>query len=367
MLSQTRNALAAALIGAVSFAAPAAQAGNLIISTGLGHTHLWVGDHMNPFADAIEQATNGEISFTRFYAGELSSIGRELDGLQSGTIQVAAPLLAPYHEGQFPLSDVTQLPTYNTDSPMATRAFQKLLDSDVELKDGKTFYQYEIADKGIRAWALGATAAYSISTTNKVLTEPSHFAGLPVRARSSIHTIVLQQLGATSVTMPAAQAYEALSRGTVEGLILAISDWTTYSFQQLLRHTITDVAIGHWESYLAVSDEVWDSLSDEHKALWDETARRIALENAQVWEAGITSVTENSISEYGGSFVPVTELSEAMQQHIAKAAANTWIAWIEQTEANGHPAKATARLYAELITAEGGSLPEGVAEYLAAE
>ncbi len=232
---------------------------------------------------------------------------------------------------------MTQLPTYNTDSPMATRAFQKLLDSDVELKDGKTFYQYEIADKGIRAWALGATAAYSISTTNKVLTEPSHF------------------------------AYEALSRGTVEGLILAISDWTTYSFQQLLRHTITDVAIGHWESYLAVSDEVWDSLSDEHKALWDETARRIALENAQVWEAGITSVTENSISEYGGSFVPVTELSEAMQQHIAKAAANTWIAWIEQTEANGHPAKAAARLYAELITAEGGSLPEGVAEYLAAE
>ncbi len=68
MLSQTRNALAAALIGAVSLAAPAAQADNLIISTGLGHTHLWVGDHMNPFADAIEQATNGEISFTRFYA-----------------------------------------------------------------------------------------------------------------------------------------------------------------------------------------------------------------------------------------------------------------------------------------------------------
>lgn len=341
-----------------------AMAENLTISTGLGQPHMWVAHHMNPFADAIEKASNGDLTFTRFYAGELTTVGRELDGLQSGTIQVAAPLLAPYHEGQFPLSDVTQLPTYGTDSPMVTRAFQKLLDSDVELKGGKTFYQYEIADKNIRAWALGATAPYSISTTKKVLKEPADFKGVPLRAGSAIHTIVLEKLGATPVTLPGPQAYEALSRGTIEGIIIAISDWPSYSIEQLLRNSITDVSIGHWESYLAVSNAMWDGLTPDQQKIWDETARRIGAENAVMWETNVDVVKQKSIKEDGGSFISINDLSKDMQNHIAKAGHDTWVSWIEMTEANGHPAKATAKLYAELITAEGGKLPEGVAAYL---
>ncbi|MGB6118339.1 MAG: TRAP transporter substrate-binding protein DctP [Mesorhizobium sp.] len=342
-----------------------AGAADLIISTGLGKPHPWVGAHMDPFADAIEKASNGDIKFTRFYAGELSTVGRELDSLNSGTIQVAAPLLAPYHEGRFPLSDVTQLPAYGTDSPMVTRAFQKLLDSDEAVKDGKSFYQYEIEDKGIRVWALGATAPYSISTVRKVLKEPADFKGVPLRAGSALHTIVLEKLGATPVTLPGSQAFEAASRGTIEGIIIAISDWPSYSLQQLLRHSIVDVSIGHWESYLAINNDSWGQLSDEQKALFDKTAREVALTNAAEWEARVGTVRDASIKDDGGSFVSVNDLSPEMKAHIDKAAHDSWVAWIEKTEAAGHPAKATAKIYADLIVAEGGKLPSGVAEYLA--
>ena len=53
-----------------------------------------------------------------------------------------------------------------------------------------------------------------------------------------------------------------------------------------------------------------------------------------------------------------------MRRHIARAATETWIQWIEQTERNGHPARATAVLWAELLLAQGGALPEGIADYL---
>lgn len=354
---------ATALVAAL--AAGSSNAADLIISTGLGKPHLWVGAHMEPFADAIEKSSNGGVKFTRFYAGELVGVGKELDALTSGTIHVAAPLLAPYHEGRFPLSDVTQLPAYGTDSPMVTRAFQKMLDSDVALKDGKTFYQYEIADKGIRAWALGATAPYSISTVKKVLKEPADFNGTPLRAGSALHTIMLEKLGSTPVTLPGSQAFEAASRGTIEGLVIAISDWPSYSLEQLLRHSIVDVSIGHWESYLAISNEVWDQLTDEQKALFDKTAREVGTTNAEQWEARVKTVKDESIAKDGGEFTSINTLSQAMKDHIEKAAADTWVTWIEQTEANGHPAKAAAKLYAELIQAEGGTLPAGVADYLA--
>ena len=359
-----RAALSAAVLALGGLAAGAAGAQGLTISASLPKVHFWVGQHMDPFANQIESAT--KIKFKRFYAGELVGVGRELDALKGGTIDVAAPLLAPYHEGRFALSDVTQLPTYGTNSVMITKAFQKLLDSPAKVKGDKTFYQYEIADKGIRAWPLGSTAAYALSTTGKALQAPADLKGMPLRAGSALHTIVLQQLGATPVTMPASQAYEALSRGTVNGLVLSVGDWKSYSFQDLLKYTITGVALGHWESYLATSDAVWNKLSAADKQAWDRTAREVALKNAEGIDKQDVEVRQAS-EKAGGKFVAIDSLSPGMRAHIAKASANTWIQWIEATEKKGHPAKATARLWAQLVQGEGGKLPDGVAQYLSAQ
>ena len=227
------------LAGGVGMAAT-----DLIIAASLPEVHFWVGKHMNPFADAVEEKTGGEVSFTRFYAGEITGIGRELDALQGGTIDVAAPLLAPYHEGAFPLSDVTQLPTVGTDSVMMTKAFLELMDSDEELADGKTFYEYEIEGKGIRAWPVATTAAYAISFAGVQPGSAADLSGMPLRAGSALHTIFLDELGATPVTMTSSASYEALSRGTIEGTILSIGDWKSYSMQDVLDYTITGVTGG---------------------------------------------------------------------------------------------------------------------------
>lgn len=177
LLEVTRKAVAVGLASAVALGVGTATAQDLRISTGVGQNHFWTNQHMDPFADKIEDRTDTE--FTRFYAGSLVSLGCELDALQGSTIDVAM-LPAPYHEGRFPLSDVTQLPTYDTNSVMVTRAFQKLLDSDVKLANGKSFYEYELGDKGIRGWALGATAPYSMSTTGAELMKPADLTGFPM-------------------------------------------------------------------------------------------------------------------------------------------------------------------------------------------
>ncbi len=333
----------------------------LTISAGLSRTHFWVGGYMDPFADAIE--AESDLSFTRFYAGELVAVGGELDALESGVINVAAPMLAPYHEGRFPLSDVTQLPTYGTDSQLITRAFQRLLASEIEVAEGVTFYDYEIGSKGLVAWGLGATGAYAISTTGDNLRSPDDFRGLPVRAGSALHTIVLERLGVTPVTMPAASAYEALSRGTIDGIILSIGDWVSYSLEELLTYTVTDVAIGHWQSYLAVTEATWSDLTAEQRDIWDRVASVITTGNAAAIDEQDRAVRVQAEAD-GATFVSVHELPQTMRDHIARAAADTWTQWIEQTEAAGHPARATARLWAELVVAEGGALPDGVSDSL---
>lgn len=356
-------AFAASAVLSMSTALPS-MAQNLTISSSLPQAHLWTGGHMVDFMKILEESTDGAITFTPFYAGELTGVGRELDALQGGTVQIAAPLLAPYHEGSFPLSDVTQLPTYDTNSAMSTRAFQKLLDSDEALKDGKTFYQYEIEPKEIQVWAVGATSAYSLSFAGKNPETPADFKGMPLRGGSAMHAMVLNEMGSTPVTMPASNVYEALSRGTVNGLILAISDWPAYSLEALLKNTITGAAIGHWESYLAISNDTWDQFDDATKKAFDAAARKAGTNNATLWDSRVDEVVKETSEKHGAKFTPVEELSADMQAFIANAGANTWKVWVEKLEAEGHPAKATATLYARLIMDEGGRLPDGVAEYL---
>lgn len=338
-----------------------AQADDFILSGPLGQVHFWIGEYMDRFADEVE--ANTDDTFTRFYAGELVSLGQGLDALQGGVANVAI-MAAPYHPGRFPLSDITQLPVYDTDSPMITRAFQKLLDSDVDLGDGKTFYEYELGDKNIHGWALGATGAYAISTTGKEINAPEDFNGMPLRAGAALQTMTLENLGVTPVTMPAAQAYEALSRKTIEGILLSVGDWKSYSLTDTLKFTIDGVSLGHWESYLAVSGETWDALSDEQKAAWDAAARKVMADNATFIENQEIEVRE-AVSAKGAVFRSEEELSPELRDFIAEAAVATWKQWIEQTEANGHPARAAAKLWAELVVAEGGRLPEGVDALLA--
>ncbi|MGM0585352.1 MAG: TRAP transporter substrate-binding protein DctP, partial [Pseudomonadota bacterium] len=343
-----RGAAAAGLI--LGAQAGTAAAEDFIISGPLGQVHFWIGEYMDNFADEVEATTDD--TFTRFYAGELVSLGQGLDGLQGGVANVAI-MAAPYHPGRFPLSDITQLPVYDTDSPAITRAFQKLLDSDAELKDGKTFYQYELGDKNVHGWALGATGAYAISSTGKVIDEPSDFEGMPIRAGAALQTMTLENLGVNPVTIPAAEAYEALSRGTLEGILLSVADWKSYSLQDLLKYTIDGVALGHWESYLAVSGETWDALSDEQKAAWDAAARKVMIQNAEFIEAQEAEVREN-VADKGSEFVDVADMSQEMRDHISGAALQTWKTWIERLEEDGHPARAAARLWADLVKEDGG-------------
>lgn len=335
----------------------------LRISSGMGQQHFWTGHHMDGFADALEQA-DPSFRFSRFYSGSLVTPGQELNALQNGIIDVASPLLAPYHEGRFPLSDVTQLPTLHTTALQITQAFQALLDSERELADGRTFYEYELGgDKGLVAWPVGATSAYSLATTGAELRHPDDIAGMPIRAGSSLHTMLLQELGATPVTMTSADSYEALSRGTVEGTILSVADWPSYSFEELLDYAIIGISMGHWESYLAVSAATWNGFTEEQRRTWDRIAREMALTNARHIDE-VENVVRERARGAGTRFVPMQELPADMQQHLARAAARTWIRWIERLETDGHPARATALLWAELIREQGGAIPPGAAEYL---
>ncbi|PLW82054.1 C4-dicarboxylate ABC transporter substrate-binding protein [Kineobactrum sediminis] len=353
---------AVTFISCLSQASDQPKSKTLLISAGIPKVHFWVGAHMDEFADSLESQSNDKLKFIRYYGGELVGPGRELDALNGYLIDVAAPLLAPYHEGKFPLSDITQLPTYQTNSLQITKAFQALLDSKIEISEGKTFYDLEIRSQGLVAWPLGATEAYVIATSGKEITRPEDLRGMPMRAGSALQMLTIENLGATPVYLPSSQAYEALSRGVIDSVVLSIGDWESYSLQGLLKYSITGISLGHWESYLALKEETWDDLAPDLQELWDKVARDISLTNARHISAQDRDVKEKASKT--ARFVHIKSLPLKLQEFIAKAALSTWIQWIEKLEAQDKPARAAAVLWVNFVEQEGGMVPPGVKEYL---
>lgn len=331
----------------------------LILSASLAKVHYNVEQYMDPFADALEAEMNGKIKFNRFYAGELAAPGRELDALE-GIIDVASPFLAPYHEGLFPLTDVTQLPILDTTSVMITKAFQKLMDSDVALKDGQTFTQLELEKRDLVAWPVGSSAGYVINTVDTEFETPDDFKGVPLRSGTAVMTLALKNLGFTPVLMPAAEAYESIMKNTINGSLLCVADWNSYRLEDLFRYSLTGINLGHFSMYMVTKQDTWDKLPADVQEAWDRIARETAIKNAEFIDNKGEVTMKDATEKFGTKFVNVDDLDPSVKQYINEAATKTWQQWIENVEAKGAPGKACAKLWAELIVAEGGRLPEGV-------
>lgn len=339
----------------------------LRISSGVSSKHCWTAGHMEPFADAIEAQTKGKVKFYRFVAGELCKAGKGLECLRGGSADVVAPFLPPYHAGVFPLTDVTMLPVMNTDAMSITKAFQALMDSKVPLKDGKTFYELEVSGNGLKAWPLGPTQPYVISTSGKRFKTVDDIKGTPIRAGARMHLIFIEKLGATAVYMTGMDAYEAFSRGAIQGIVFSIPDWKAYGFLELIKYTITGLGLGHFPGYMAMTAETWNKLPPDVQKTWDQTARKMAIESAKYWIKLSKPTVAESKNQYKAVFEDVKNLDPGVQKRIAQAGVETWKTWIQEEEKKGNPARATAKLWAKLVKEQGGVLPDGVETFLNAK
>ncbi|HZW67413.1 MAG TPA: TRAP transporter substrate-binding protein DctP [Pseudogracilibacillus sp.] len=336
------------------------KAKTLKASSGVTDEHFWDRGFFSPLIEGVEEGSDGEVKFDKFVAGELVELGNELEALQSGSIDVALTLMGPYDPQRFPYTEVVMLPTLGSDAESVTTAISNLMQSDVEINDGKTFYEIEFEDKGLVAFPNAATEPYVISTTKQKFESKDDFKqGLRLRTASRVHEILADILGITGQTMPITDSYDALSRNALDGIIYNAPDWTAFGFDELIKHTITDVNLGHFVGYTAVTQETWDSFSPELQALFEETAYDVVHAAATLTKGETDENVEANI-EKGGELTAFDDLSPELQEHLAGAVVETWMQWIEILEKDGHAGTEIAKLWRDLLVDAGATLPQEI-------
>lgn len=335
---------------------------SLIASSGLSDQHVNFRGHFNPVMERVEEESGGQVSFTAYTSGELVPLGKELHALEQGTIDVALTHMTPYDSNIFPYSEIVLLPTLYSSVHVATAAFTNLMNSDVEIADGKTYYELEFGDKGLVAFANLPTEPFSIATTGHRFDDISSFNGnIQIRSNSRVHNILAKNLGLSSVSMPITEAYDALNRNALDGLLYNVADWKSTGFDELMKYTIVGTNLGHFAYHTVMLQETWDSLPSDIQEIYQTAQEEEIYFGADLTEEDSNGVKETNIG-HGGEFVEFDDLSDPIKEHIEDAIVKTWFDWMDDLEGRGLAGVEMAKLWRDLLVEAGAELPQEILE-----
>jgi TRAP-type transport system periplasmic protein len=216
---------------------------------------------MIPFSEEVEKITDGRVKFTVFPGGALGGPKDTLDNIVTG-IMDAGWGLHGYNAGKFPVHSVLQLPFLadGTGAELSIVA-QKLYDQFPEI-------QKEYDDVKL-LWVHGADP-YAIITKGKAVRSFEDAKGLKLRTPSVEAGEMIKSWGATPVSMPAPEIYDALQKGVIDGGVLPVAAIKDFNLTDIVDY----VTLGNFNTsifYVLMNKNSWAKISTEdQKKIEDE-------------------------------------------------------------------------------------------------
>lgn len=336
----------------------------LRVGTGVSNSHIINVAYFEPWLEAVEEETDGQVQFETHYGGSLVAMGREYDALESGVVDIVLPMFQMYDPVRFPLSEVSMLPVLESDVNIATQAYEELVMGDYQYENGSTFYEMELGEKNLKQWTSPTTEGYKISYAD--ISHPEtveQFSNVTFRSSGRVSEIFSDNIGINAISLPAGDIYDSLSRGSIDGLYFSIPDWPSYGIGGMFNYTIDGVNLGHFSHTFGMTEETWNELPSHVQEVMDEQAEKL-LHDESTYEVYDEREQDafSSMEESNGVIDTIDNQPEEVQDAVNQAIVDTWYDWIEMNEERGEPGRETALRWRDLIIKYGGSVPEEIEE-----
>ncbi|MGI6647884.1 MAG: TRAP transporter substrate-binding protein [Bacillota bacterium] len=227
-------------------------------------THPAEEELIKPWAKAIEEATNGKVHITSYPGETLLPANGIYDGVVNGIADIGLSCFS-YTRGQFPVLEAFELPgiiykNSKVASKVAWEGIQQLNPKEVQ------------NTKLMMVLTTGSGDLFTKSPVRNL----NDLRGLEVRA-TGLSAKTLQQLGATPVAMSQAEAYEALSKGVVNGNLGPIEILQGWRQAEVTKFITKTPFLYNTLFFVTMNLDKWNSLDPE-------TQRAIETVNAKFFE-----------------------------------------------------------------------------------
>lgn len=259
------------------------------------------------FAEAVSEVSGGALVIEHYPGGALGSGPvQQLSMVENGVVDIAEVVTA-YSPGRFPELSIFELPFLaenNVEAGLAAYAMYE----DGLLSDFDDLMLVGVIISG----------PYGISA-NKPIGSLQDLEGMRLRVGGPIQTAMAQALGAVPVgNIPAPQIAENISRGLIDGTLMAPGNLFNFRITDAATHHLFDLELGSVAVIFPMRRDTYAGLSEEARAAFDAEAgvhfTRALGENLDIQEAETIAAIEADAEQtiYSWSEEDIAEARERL-------------------------------------------------------
>jgi TRAP-type transport system periplasmic protein len=274
------------------------------------------------FQGQLAEKTDGQFQLELVTFPELGLTGSELIRLLSTGLLDAADVVTGYVSGEVPLFEGVQLPGVYEDYEQARLGYEAWLANVVEPR------QQAVGGKVLTSFAFASQYLW----TNFAVDELSDLQDKKIRVFAKAQADYLANFGAEPVNLPLADVYTALQLGTVDGAVTGPEFAAGAKLWEVVSH-VTDLRLGVGAGFMVVSEQSWQGLPDEYRAVIDELVPEL---RQRAWDIGRRNTEDNLKVVVENGIEARIPAKDAWREPLQEAALEVVLAgWAERAGPDG--------------------------------
>lgn len=277
-------------------------------------------------AHFIEGLESSGVAVEYYPSGQLGN-ARDLANMVRENALDIAPASPAYLEDELPLSSVSDLPNMTDDACVAANAMMKLL------SPGGTLYEREYKPRMMRPLWVAIIPSYEIMTAQRKVSTPQDLNGLLMRSSGGAFDVTTATLGASPVSMTAADTFEALSRGTVDGTAFPFISAVSYDLGGVAKYSTEGLNVGAVGIPYVIAESTFEKMTDSQQ----EELRSLSEKTNSTLCEGINedqTTSKKKLEESGMEFTAITSADRPLWEETMATAKDDWA---QSLDAVGRP------------------------------
>lgn len=256
-MGNTLKLFVSASIVSIGLSAQAlAQETVLRMSNWLPPSHPIVKDMMIPWAEQVEEATDGRVE-VQILDAPLGPPPAHFDLAANGAADITYGVHG-YTPGRFTLTEIAELPFLADSAESLSVAFWRLYESELAAAD---------EHKGTKVLGVFTHGPGLLFTKGKPVTPLSSLSGAKVRVAGNITNRLAEAMDMVSIQAPSPQSYEILSGGVADGIFFPVESVPFFKLDSLLDTALrAPGGLYNVSFFFVINKAKFDSLPDADKA-----------------------------------------------------------------------------------------------------
>ncbi|MFC1945799.1 C4-dicarboxylate TRAP transporter substrate-binding protein [Chloroflexota bacterium] len=275
------------------------------------------------WAEQVTARTGGAVKFEHFYNEALGGAKTAPEDMRAGLYDLAV-LQPPWYAAKLPMIMIGFLPAVTTDEVVLGKAMSDLVTQVPE-------FESDFFSNRLKLLAFyGSPSAEYMGT--KPIKSVADINGLKIRASGDLAKI-MDKLGATIVSMPSPESYEAIQRGTIDGAFLTYpASFGSYSIHEVAQYA-TIIGAGPVAIPIVMGLNTFNLMEPRVQAIMLEEAARMPEKYVEIFKAE----DAKWLAAFEEAGIEITEFTAAQKAEVRSNAQERWEAWVENIEGKGMP------------------------------